>query len=89
MNLSNIAQVKTMILLTSMLLAAPVFAQEVSAQDMLSGEQIVARVQAVLEADHRSEDNRARDRFRHPATTLAFFGWQPHMAIAEIWPAGG
>ena len=88
MNVSTFAQVTTMIL-TSMLLAAPVSAQEVSAQDMLSSEQIVARVQAVLAADHRSEDNRARDRFRHPAETLAFFGWQPHMAIAEIWPAGG
>lgn len=50
---------------------------------------IAAQVAAVLDADHRSEQNRARDRFRHPAETLAFFGWRPDMKIAEIWPAGG
>jgi len=59
------------------------------AQDDLSDDEIVARVRVVLAAAHRSADNRARDRYRHPAETLAFFGWQPHMAIAEIWPAGG
>ncbi|MFU8878295.1 MAG: class I SAM-dependent methyltransferase, partial [Wenzhouxiangellaceae bacterium] len=42
-----------------------------------------------LEMPHRAEANRARDRYRNPAETLAFFGWQPDMKIAEIWPAGG
>ena len=55
----------------------------------LSTDQIQARVEAVLDDEHRADENRARDRFRHPAETLAFFGWQPDMEIAEIWPAGG
>jgi len=50
---------------------------------------IAGQVGEVLDAPHRSEQNRARDRFRNPAETLAFFGWRPDMKIAEIWPAGG
>jgi len=69
------------------MLLLPVF--PLPAQESFADAEIVARVQTVLAAAHRSADNRARDRYRHPAETLTFFGWQPHMAIAEIWPAGG
>jgi predicted methyltransferase len=31
----------------------------------------------------------ARDRYRHPAETLAFFGVRPDMTVVEIWPGGG
>lgn len=54
-----------------------------------SADEIRARVAAVLDDAHRNPENRARDKFRHPAETLAFFGWQPGMRIAEIWPSGG
>lgn len=43
----------------------------------------------VLAMPHRSEANRARDRYRHPAETLAFFGIEPHMAVLELSPGGG
>ena len=38
---------------------------------------------------HRSEANRARDAWRHPAETLAFFGVDPGDTVVEIWPGGG
>lgn len=31
----------------------------------------------------------ARDQYRHPAETLAFFGVRPDMTVVEIWPGGG
>ncbi|HEX6218903.1 MAG TPA: methyltransferase domain-containing protein, partial [Sphingomicrobium sp.] len=31
----------------------------------------------------------ARDPYRHPAETLAFFGVQPNHTVVEIWPGGG
>src|SRR5688500_8501901 len=41
-------------------------------------------------ADHRrSAANVARDRYRHPAETLAFFGVEPDDTVVEIWPGGG
>lgn len=55
----------------------------------LEHNEIAARVDSVLEQPHRDEPNRARDRYRNPAATLAFFGWQSDMKVAEIWPAGG
>jgi predicted methyltransferase len=44
---------------------------------------------AALSAPHRSESNRARDAFRHPAQTLAFFGVKPTDTVVELWPGGG
>jgi predicted methyltransferase len=43
----------------------------------------------VLDADHRSEQNRARDVYRHPLQTLIFFGVQPCDTLVELWPGGG
>ena len=37
----------------------------------------------------RSAENRARDRYRHPAETLAFFGVKSGQKIAEFVPGGG
>lgn len=44
---------------------------------------------AVIAGDHRSAANKARDRYRHPAETLTFFGLKPDMTVVEVWPAGG
>jgi len=40
-------------------------------------------------AKTRSESNVARDKYRHPAETLRFFGVEPDMTVVEIWPGGG
>lgn len=37
----------------------------------------------------RSADNRARDRYRHPAQTLTFFGVRPGQKLVEFSPGGG
>jgi predicted methyltransferase len=44
---------------------------------------------SALAGDWRSEKNRARDPYRHPAETLAFFGVEPTQTLIEIWPGGG
>ena len=43
----------------------------------------------ILAADHRSPENRARDRYRHPKETLLFFGIRPEMRVLEVWPEPG
>jgi predicted methyltransferase len=42
-----------------------------------------------LAGEHRSARNKARDQFRHPKETLAFFGLRRDMHVVEIWPGGG
>src|SRR3546814_15559175 len=42
-----------------------------------------------IAGDWRDPDNVARDRYRHPAETLAFFGVQPDQTVVEITPGGG
>ena len=43
----------------------------------------------VLKGAWRSEANTARDVYRHPAETLAFFGVTPGETVLEITPGGG
>ncbi|MBC2777491.1 class I SAM-dependent methyltransferase [Parasphingopyxis marina] len=45
-------------------------------------------IEIILAEDYRAED-RARDRYRHPEETLAFFRVEPTMTVAEIGPGGG
>ena len=49
---------------------------------------LVALEAAALHAV-RSEENRARDPFRNPVETLAFFGVRPDATVVEISPGGG
>jgi predicted methyltransferase len=48
-----------------------------------------AELRQAVSAAHRSEANRARDQYRHPAETLAFFGVKPTDTVVELWPGGG
>jgi predicted methyltransferase len=44
---------------------------------------------AVINGPQRSAEHKARDRYRHPAETLTFFGLKPDMTVVELWPFGG
>jgi len=59
----------------------------------MSAEQMDANhaemMQEILNSPWRSEANKARDVYRHPAETLAFFGVTPHSKVIEISPGGG
>lgn len=48
-----------------------------------------AALDAAISGEHRSEDNKARDKYRRPKETLAFFGFRSDMTVVEIWPGGG
>ncbi len=49
----------------------------------------VEEIRATLSASHRSDKNRARDRYRHPAETLVFFGLADNMTVVEVAPGRG
>lgn len=44
---------------------------------------------AAVAAPGRTPANRERDRYRHPAETLAFFGVKPTQTVIEFIPGGG
>ncbi|HEX8641192.1 MAG TPA: methyltransferase domain-containing protein [Allosphingosinicella sp.] len=46
-------------------------------------------LKAAIAAPTRTAANTARDRYRHPAETLGFFGVRPTDTVVEIWPGGG
>ena len=43
----------------------------------------------ILAGSHRSDANKSRDQYRHPAQTLSFFGVQPGQTVIEITPGAG
>jgi len=47
------------------------------------------QIQQAVDAAGRTPANVARDRYRHPVDTLAFFGVSPGDTVVEIWPGGG
>jgi len=48
-----------------------------------------AALQAAIGGSWRDPANVARDRYRSPGQTLAFFGIRPDMTVVEITPGGG
>lgn len=46
-------------------------------------------IAAAVAAPTRTPANIARDAWRHPAETLAFFGVKPGDTVVELWPGGG
>ncbi|MGI4880589.1 MAG: methyltransferase, partial [Janthinobacterium lividum] len=50
---------------------------------------MAADLATILAGPQRSDTNRARDNYRHPGETLAFFGIKPAMTVVEISPEPG
>jgi predicted methyltransferase len=50
---------------------------------------VEARIERAMLGDHRSEENRERNVYRHPVGTLTFFGLENGMTVMEIWPGAG
>ncbi len=46
-------------------------------------------LEKAVNGDQRSAAHKARDQYRHPVETLAFFGIKPTMTVVELWPFGG
>src|SRR5690606_31383252 len=65
---------------------APIAAQGSGSQKAEATD--ITRLNAVL-ADPRRDGDRARDRHRHPAETLAFFQVEPGMTVVDYVPAEG
>jgi predicted methyltransferase len=48
-----------------------------------------AALRSAIAAPTRTPANIARDKYRNPYSTLAFFGVRPSHTVVEIWPGGG
>jgi predicted methyltransferase len=46
-------------------------------------------IDQAVAASTRTQANTLRDKYRHPAETLKFFGVKSNQTIVEIWPGGG
>lgn len=75
--------------LRSLLLATAVSATLCAGSTLSGCTNIKNQPLQLTDQSHRSEQEQARDRFRHPLQTLAFFEVEPADHIVEIWPGGG
>lgn len=72
---------RVLLVLVAVLLAPPAARADIPADHLTKLKQIVA-------AQHRDPANAARDQYRHPVETLAFFGLRNDMTVIEIQPGG-
>ena len=70
-------------------LAIPVSSFAQASTATAAAEETSTALASVLKGPWRSEANTARDGYRHPAETLAFFGVSPGETVVEITPGGG
>ena len=75
-------------LLAVALVAVTTLAGAAPATSQTSGADL-AKLKTIVSGDQRSAENKARDPYRHPVETLAFFGIRPNMTVVELWPFGG
>jgi predicted methyltransferase len=75
------------ILAGALLLGAAPFATGLSAQPAAAP--VSNDIKAAIAAPTRTPANVVRDKYRHPAETLAFFGVAPGQTVLEYSPAGG
>jgi len=68
--------------------AAPLAAQQSTDAAKPTAAQ-ASPMSAALAAPTRTPANDARDKYRHPAETLDFFGLKPGQTVVELWPGGG
>lgn len=73
----------------ALLLACAACANTVTAEAPASAPASDAALQAVVDGAWRTPEQRARDQYRHPAQSLAFWGLEPGMTIVEIDPGSG
>lgn len=71
-----------------LLAVSPLLAAQPAAAQQAAVEQ-QSPLDAALAAPTRTPANVARDKYRHPAETLSFFGVQPGHSVVEMWPGGG
>ena len=75
-------QLLTIVFSTCVIISSQVFAKPHSHHGVE-----VQKLQDI--AQQRSEDERKRDKYRHPVETLSFFRITPDMKVAEALPGGG
>lgn len=59
-----------------------------SSNAQLLDETLRQKLRTLIDSPDRSEDLRARNRYRHPLETLDFFDVRPEQTVVEIWPGG-
>ena len=73
----------------SMLLLQGCENAEVELPPIVPDEKVSEQMSTILAGTHRSDENKARDKYRHPAETLTFFSVTPDATVVEVWPGKG
>ena len=82
-------RLSTVTALTALLLSGCATTSDTGSRRVPAASNVASQLDQVLAGAQRSEASRARDQYRHPKATLLFFGIEPDMKVAEIWPGGG
>lgn len=60
-----------------------------AASDPAQAAPAMSSLESAVAGDWRLDSVKVRDKWRHPAETLTFFGIKPTDTVVELWPGGG
>jgi predicted methyltransferase len=80
--------IRKSMILSSILPFLLLYSFAAGAAEPVADAQLRARLTELINSEERSEDARARNRYRNPLETLLFFGVNPAQTVVEIWPGG-
>ena len=69
--------------------AAPISPSATDGSDNAAAGAAPMSIERAVAGAHRSEADKARDRYRHPRETLEFLGVRPDQRVIELWPGDG
>lgn len=75
--------------LSSLGLTTNVLAADAVPVEQMMAPQVNAALAKAVASEFRTPENKLRDKYRHPAETLAFFDIKPDQTVIELWPGGG
>lgn len=61
----------------------------INVQPVMADAENIAQLEQIASNTYRGTENILRNRARHPAQTLDFFGIKPSMNVTELWPLRG
>lgn len=73
----------------TMALSTSVQAQVFTSPTNATTQVMTAALAKAADGAHRTDKQKARNKYRNPAETLSFFGLKPGMSVVEIGPGGG
>ena len=73
----------------ALLVSAALSSNSIAMSSTIDSQSNADVIAPILSSDHRRDENKARDAFRHPQKIISFYDIKPTDTVLEVWPGNG